>query len=251
MNSVAALCGFLLYPRHHSGFKGLLLGGGVLLLAAAASALNQILDRDLDGLMLRTHNRPLPAGRLTIRSAAVAGIATSLGGVTLLAAGGGYLPPLLGVITLLIYLGLYTPLKRHTTMALPIGALCGAIPPLIGWSMAGGVVTDFRAVILCGLFFIWQMPHFWLLQERYRDDYRRANLPLRATSPALLQLWVAALGATLLLLPLFGLLTNAASLLLATLPLLLVMFSLFHKQQYLFTGLSVMPLLLALLLYLP
>jgi protoheme IX farnesyltransferase len=248
LNGVSAACGFLLTARHGATLQLLAACGGVFLLAAGGSALNQLLDRDIDARMLRTAHRPLPTGALSISHASVAGCSTIVAGLCLLATSGTILPPLLGSVALVIYLAIYTPLKRHTPLALPLGALCGSIPPLIGWCLAGGEPGNFRIIILCGLFFIWQMPHFWLLQTRHKEDYRRAGLPLFEAGHGLLLLWIAALSAALLLIPLFGLATLSPWS--ALFPLLLVLLAMLKAERKLFACLSTLPLLLSLLLLL-
>lgn len=189
---------------------------GVALLAAAASAGNQFQERDLDARMLRTRNRPLPRGELTPTGALAVALALAAGGIALLGAV-GLLPALLGLAALGCYNGLYTPLKRCTPLALLPGALCGALPPLIGWSAAGGHPSDFRIVLVAALFYLWQLPHFWRLAEKYATDYRRAGLPLvQELLPGRLgrlarQSWVLATACAALLLPLYGLLQTPLS----------------------------------------
>lgn len=209
-NTLAALAGALLTPAPLPAAKLLAALAGVTLLAAAASALNQWQERDLDARMERTRQRPLVAGRLTDVALPLAATLAACG-LLLLAACGPW-PALLGLAALLCYNGLYTPLKRSSTAALPIGALCGALPPLIGWCAAGGTLADPHGWLLAGLLLLWQPPHVWLLSLRYAADYRRAGLPTLAThfgaGPllALCRLWTGALLAGALLLPALGLL---------------------------------------------
>ncbi|AMV73320.1 hypothetical protein JCM30471_17220 [Desulfuromonas carbonis] len=189
----------------------LLAFAGTGLLAAAGSALNQVQERDLDARMLRTCQRPLPAGQITPGGALALAAAIALCGLALLATTGP-LPLLLGLAALCCYNGLYTPLKRRTPLALLAGAGCGALPPLIGWSAAGGALTDFRILLLIALLYLWQLPHFWRLAEKHAADYRRAGLPLLQDrlDPQLARLarqsWSLAAASVALLLPLFGLL---------------------------------------------
>lgn len=217
MNGVAAAGGSLLFPETPELGQLLALGAGVALLACAGSALNQLLERRLDALMQRTRLRPLPAGQLTPLVVSLLGAWCLAAGTLLIFAAGGELPALLGVATLAWYLAVYTPLKRRTPFALALGALCGALAPVIGWSAAGGSLDDFRVVLLAGVFYLWQVPHFWLLQRRYADDYRRAGFPLFAppakvsgTAP-LFQLWMIAMIAGALMLPAFGVIGPAAA----------------------------------------
>ncbi len=244
LNGISALAGYALFPHSVSVLSAGVVCGGVTLLAAGGSALNQVLERDIDALMTRTRQRPLPDGRLTALAASCAGAGAVLAGLVLLGASGSVAAPLSGAAALAGYLLVYTPLKRRTALALPLGAICGATPPLIGWCLAGGVPSDYRIIILCGLFFLWQMPHFWLLQERHAADYRRIGIPLADISRGLLILWVVALSVATLLLPLFGLIVPSAALWFFPFPLLLVWLALTHAGRPLFTCLNLFPLLL-------
>jgi protoheme IX farnesyltransferase len=149
---------------------------GTALVAAGASALNQFLERDSDGLMWRTENRPLPAGRLLP-------IEVLLFGSLLGAAGIGYLAfmvrqplaALVAAITFLSYVFVYTPLKRKTTLNTLIGAVPGALPPVIGWLGIRGSF-DWEIGSLFVVLFLWQVPHFLAIAWIYREDYRRAGL---------------------------------------------------------------------------
>lgn len=189
----------------------LVAAAGTGLLAMAGSAFNQVQERDLDGQMLRTCHRPLPAGQIKPGTALVLALAIALSGLTLLATTGST-PPIIGLAALGCYNGLYTPLKRRTPLALLAGAGCGALPPLIGWSAAGGTITDFRILLLIALLYLWQLPHFWRLADKHAADYRRAGLPLLQDrlDPHLVRLarqsWSLAAASVALLLPLFGLL---------------------------------------------
>jgi protoheme IX farnesyltransferase len=148
----------------------------VFLLAAGGSALNQVQERATDALMARTRHRPLPAGLLSPRAGLAVVLALFASALALLLAAGP-LPAGLGVFAIVWYNGVYTPLKKITPWALLPGALCGALPPVLGWTAAGGAVADYRIILLAGIFFLWQVPHFWLLARRCRRDYRRAGLP--------------------------------------------------------------------------
>jgi protoheme IX farnesyltransferase len=254
VNGVTALGGYCLFPAPVKGALLLAALCAVTLLAMGGSALNQLLERDLDAVMSRTMSRPLPQGRLSAAMVFLLGIGTLLAGLLLLAASGGYLPVMFGGFALIWYLAVYTPLKRRTPLALPLGALCGAFPPLIGWCLAGGTPTDSRIVVLAGLLFLWQIPHFWLLQERHAADYRRAGIPLvnfHATLAApipLLLLWVAALAVATLLLPLMGgmnrYITPGFPLIALILPLLVMQ----RFKHLLFPAFSLFPVAITVLL---
>ena len=255
MNGTAALGGYLLFPAPEEALTGGAVFLGVSLLAAAGSALNQLLERDLDAVMRRTKNRPLPSGELSPVVAALLGLASLLAGGILLAQFGGPVPVTLGLATLLWYLAVYTPLKRVTCFALLLGALCGCAAPMIGWSVAGGALADFRVVLLAGILYLWQVPHFWMLQRRHAEDYRVAGFPLfvpadggRGLAPFQL-IWMTAMIAGALMLPAFGLLgDNALPWSVAfSIPLLLGIAR--RWEPALFAGLNLFPVLVTLALY--
>jgi len=148
---------------------------GTTLTAFGANALNQYRERDIDARMERTRLRPLPAGRLTAEVALVYGVAVSLLGTFILLAWSGPLPAVLAALTILLYVLVYTPMKQVSTLNTLVGAVCGAIPPLIGWAAAtGGLETG--GWLLFALLFVWQMPHFLALAWMYRKDYERGGL---------------------------------------------------------------------------
>ena len=249
MNGIAALGGYSLFPGQRSIAVMLTTCTGVTLLAMGAAALNQVMERDIDALMVRTRLRPLPQGEMTPVAATFIGCGVSLAGCTALFSAGGLLPVLLGLAALAWYLAVYTPLKRRTPLALPLGALCGSVPPLIGWCMAGGALTDFRIITLAGMFFIWQIPHFWLLQARHADDYRRAGIPLFVVSPGHFGLWLAALTSTALMLPAFGILGHHAAYGFGiSLSILLVM-GMRRREHSVFSYLNLFPVLVTLTLF--
>lgn len=187
------------------------IAAGVFLLASGASALNQFQERDIDGRMERTRRRPLPSGALPPRHALALSIGLIFAGLAILSLL-GLLPLLLGVIAVLWYNGVYTLLKRKTAFATIPGALVGAVPPALGWTVSDESLVDPRLLALAAFFFIWQVPHFWLLLLSFRDDYARAGLPSITTKISEHQLrritvvWIAAASASSLLLPLFGVL---------------------------------------------
>ena len=253
LNGVAALGGYLLHPAAlHVISLGALMGG-VALLAAGGSAINQVLEQDLDRLMARTSRRPLPQGDLTPLSGTVLGSIAIMGGLMLLAAVGGLLPPLLGVAALGWYLAVYTPLKRRTSLALALGAMCGAVPPLIGWCLAGGNPADYRVMLLAGLLYLWQIPHFWLFQRRHAADYRSAGIPLfcpPVREACLFWLWMLALIAAAMLLPAFGIIGRHVAIWYAVFPLPLAVISLARSERLLFPYLNLFPLLVTVTLFL-
>ena len=143
---------------------------GTALTAAGAAVLNQVIERDHDRLMPRTRNRPLPAGRISMPEATVYGLTLAGVGIFCLAVTVNGLTALLGAATLVSYIAVYTPLKRTTTLNTVVGAVPGALPPVMGWTAAHGAVGPQAAVLFCILFF-WQMPHFLAIATMYRRDY--------------------------------------------------------------------------------
>ena len=147
---------------------------GTLLVASGTATLNQWMERVWDGQMRRTAMRPLPSGRVSSREALVFGILLSIAGGVYLAIAVNVLSSLLAVSTLLSYLFIYTPLKRKTPLCTMIGAFPGAMPTLIGWAGAGTTINR-QALLLFGVLFLWQFPHFLAIALMYRDDYSRAG----------------------------------------------------------------------------
>src|SRR5579862_1336670 len=153
---------------------------GTLLVASGTATLNQWLERVWDGQMRRTASRPLPAGRLTAREAFCFGMLLSIAGGLYLAVAVNALAALLATSTLLSYLLIYTPLKRKTPLCTMIGAFPGAMPTLIGWAGAGAPINR-QALLLFGVLFLWQFPHFLAIALMYRDDYSRAGYHMLPT----------------------------------------------------------------------
>ena len=148
---------------------------GTLLLVGSANTLNMYLERDIDGRMARTRRRPLPAGRLRPGVALWFGVAQTLVAVPLLTFGANALCGLLGTLALLGYVLVYTPLKQHTVHALLVGAVPGAMPPLLGWTAASGSISA-AALALFAVLFLWQIPHFLAIALFQGKDYRAAGL---------------------------------------------------------------------------
>jgi len=150
---------------------------GTALVAGGASAINQVIERDADGLMRRTRLRPLPDGRLgPVEALAFAAILSVLG-LLVLAAGVNVASSVVALATLVSYAGVYTPLKRRTSFATVIGAIPGALPPVIGWAAAVGTLSQ-GAWVLFAILFLWQLPHFLAIAWMYREDYARAGFPM-------------------------------------------------------------------------
>ncbi len=147
---------------------------GTALVAGGASAFNQVLERVPDGLMRRTRLRPVPDGRLQSTEALVFATVLAFAGLTMLAAAVNWLSAVVALVTLLTYALVYTPLKRRSSFATVIGAIPGALPPVIGWAAARGALSQ-GAWVLFAIVFLWQLPHFLAIAWIYRDDYARAG----------------------------------------------------------------------------
>lgn len=154
---------------------------GTALSACGAAALNQWWERALDGRMRRTATRPLPAGRMHPNDALMLGLLFSLSGVVCLFLFVNTLTAALSLATILLYILVYTPLKRVTTLNTLIGAVPGALPPLIGWTAATGAI-GLEGMILFAILWFWQMPHFLAISWMYRDEYRGAGFVMLSGS---------------------------------------------------------------------
>jgi len=150
---------------------------GTALVAGGASALNQAWEHETDGLMRRTRLRPIPGGRLRVADGTWFGTLLSAAGLIELTWKVNPLAAAVAAATLVSYVFVYTPLKRRTSLSTLVGAVPGALPPVIGWAAATGTIS-MPAVVLFGIVFLWQMPHFLAIAWLYRDDYRDAGLPL-------------------------------------------------------------------------
>lgn len=150
---------------------------GTALVAGGAAVLNQLYERDTDALMRRTRLRPLPDGRVSPADARVFGIVLSLAGLAILAARATWLSAGLALATLVVYLMVYTPMKRRTSLATLVGAVPGALPALIGWTASHGSI-DMGGATLFSIVFLWQIPHFMAIAWLYRDDYGKAGFPM-------------------------------------------------------------------------
>ncbi|MFO0756143.1 MAG: heme o synthase [Byssovorax sp.] len=195
---------------HAPRLSGLSLLFGVLgtaLVVSGANTLNMYLERDTDRLMERTKNRPLPTGRMAPSLALRFGLLLAAVSIPMLTFGVNALTGLLAAVSLVSYVLLYTPLKRRTTISLLIGAVPGAMPPLMGWTAVTGRI-ELPGLLLFGVMFLWQIPHFLAIATFRRDDYRRAGLKIlpvergdRVTRHHIVGYLVALLLVTLLLVP--------------------------------------------------
>ncbi|MGA8659337.1 MAG: heme o synthase [Chthoniobacterales bacterium] len=147
---------------------------GTALAAAGAAALNQVFESEFDSRMRRTRNRPLPARRMSINEGLLIGVACSAAGIVYLSLATNLTAGMLTAVTVGTYLFAYTPLKRVTTLNTVVGAIPGALPPVIGWAAARGEAS-FESWILFAILFLWQMPHFLAIAWLYREDYKQAG----------------------------------------------------------------------------
>jgi protoheme IX farnesyltransferase len=150
---------------------------GTALVAGGAAALNQVWERRTDALMRRTSGRPLPGGRLSAAESTWLGVALSIAGLVQLVAWVNITAAWVAGVTLVSYVFFYTPLKTRTSLSTLVGAVPGALPPVIGWAAATGSISV-PAMVLFGIVFFWQMPHFLAIAWMYREDYARAGIPL-------------------------------------------------------------------------
>ena len=155
----------------------LMLTLGGFLLAGASGCINQILEKDFDAIMNRTKNRPIPTGRITVNEAIVFSIVCGLFSLIILWIYTNPLTVILSLVSMVLYSFVYTPLKRVGPIAVFVGAIPGALPPLLGWVAATGSISH-EAMIIFGIQFIWQFPHFWAIAWVADDDYKKAGFKL-------------------------------------------------------------------------
>ncbi|MFO0753851.1 MAG: UbiA family prenyltransferase [Thermodesulfovibrionales bacterium] len=213
--TASAAAGFLLAP-HGSG-RGLAgLVTGVLFLASGSGALNHYTDRNLDRLMPRTWNRPLPAGTIRPCAALLFSLALVAAGLCLLLRESSAAAAL-GAVAVFWYNCFYTHLKRKSSFAAVPGGVAGALPPAIGWAAAGGGLPGMELVAVCSLLFLWQVPHSWLLALQWGRDYEGAGIPSvaallgRKRLTRVLFVWIYAASINCLLIPLFASACSSAS----------------------------------------
>ncbi len=190
---------------------------GVFILAAGSSAINHYQERKTDALMDRTKSRPIPSGRITPLYAVITAVSFVVLGSLIIYFSANITAVILGLVALLWYNVVYTPLKKKFALAVVPGSLIGAIPPVIGWVAAGGYVFNPKAIALAMFFFIWQIPHFWLLLLLFGKDYEKAGFPTLTkifTNDQLSRItfvWMTALAVSCLLIPFFDISSNPMS----------------------------------------
>jgi protoheme IX farnesyltransferase len=172
----SALAGYI-FCNHGVDWQGFIVFSGVLLLAGGASALNQYQERNQDVLMSRTKDRPLPMGQLSPASVLTITAILIVSGTLLLFFLTTPLTALLGIFNIAWYNAVYTPLKKKTSFAVLIGAITGAIPPMMGWTAAGGSLFSREIMFIAFFMFFWQIPHFCLLLLKFKKDYEAAGFP--------------------------------------------------------------------------
>ncbi len=187
---------------------------GIFILACGSAALNHFQDRDKDILMKRTSNRPIPSGKISPGMVLIIAIIEIALGTYIIYLGSNFLAAQLGLLALIWYNGIYTPLKRKTAFAVVPGSIIGAIPPMVGWVAGGGQLSDPRLLVLAFFFFIWQVPHFWLLMLKYGKEYEDAGYPSITSMISKQQIknatfmWTAATAVTALMIPVSGLIST-------------------------------------------
>jgi heme o synthase len=237
----SASVGYIIF-RHNFDLKGIYTLIGVFLISGAASALNHYQEREQDALMTRTENRPLPLKEIKPGTVLIISAILGISGSCLLYFECSTTAALLGIINMAWYNAMYTPLKKKTSFSVLIGSLTGAVPPVIGFTAAGGSITDARIIAVAIFMLLWQIPHFWLLIIRYAKEYEKAGFVsvLKVLSEYSVSriafIWMLASMACSFTFPFYHILSN--SILIAGLFLLniVVIFilarSLFHKMHY-------------------
>ena len=207
--ALSTFTGFILAHQELSG-EIILPVMGVFFLACGSCALNQYQEREDDRRMERTKARPIPSGALKPSTAFLISIGLIFSGSFILLYGASLIAWGLGLFAIIWYNGVYTYLKRKSAFAVIPGALIGAVPPTLGWVSGGGHLLDPRILAVCFFFFIWQVPHFWLLLLDFGEDYENAGFPslTRVFTPAQLGritfIWIFATAVTCVIIPLFG-----------------------------------------------
>src|SRR5690606_9747087 len=169
--------GFVLASGELNWFKLVMLFAGGFLLSGASIVINQIKEKEYDKLMTRPMNRRLPTGRVSVQEAMVFGTICAVAAIVILMVFTNPLTTLLSIVSMILYSFVYTPLKRVGPIAVFVGAIPGALPPLLGWTAATGVISH-EALIIFGIQFIWQFPHFWAIAWVADEDYKKAGFKL-------------------------------------------------------------------------
>ncbi len=187
---------------------------GVLMLACAATVLNQYQERKQDALMQRTRNRPIPMGLITPVQSLLIALVSGVAGTIVLYLLTNPLTALLGLFNIFWYNAVYTPLKKRTPFVVIVGAVTGAVPPVMGWTAAGGLLIDKEILFIAAFLFLWQIPHFLLLLLKYKDDYDKAGFKSATISlndeqvKSVVFIWTLGTALITLFFPLFGIISG-------------------------------------------
>jgi protoheme IX farnesyltransferase len=178
---MTAWCGYF-FGAHEAGVPWLSWGlfhalVGIGLVSSGTAALNEVLERDIDGFMRRTAQRPIPAGRISLLHAVIVGLLASIGGSVYLAVFTNSLTGLLTLLTSIVYLAAYTPLKRVSPICTFVGAFPGAMPGVLGWTAVRGRL-EWGTLVLFAILFVWQFPHFFSIAWLYREDYAKGGVKM-------------------------------------------------------------------------
>lgn len=173
---LTTITGYVLAAQSFS-FEMIITVFGLFILACGSAIINQYQEHKDDAKMVRTSGRPIPSGRISAKNALLLGISFSIVGSLMIFFNSGLIAMSLGILALIWYNAIYTPLKKITPFAVIPGSVIGALPPLVGWVAGGGSLSDPRALIMAFFFFIWQVPHFWLLMLKYGQQYEEAGFP--------------------------------------------------------------------------
>lgn len=207
--SLSTTLGYIMYRERLDG-EFVMPVLGLWLLSMGSAALNHYQERELDARMERTRSRPIPSGRISAQGVLLIAFLWSAIGAALLYFSSGILAMQLGLLALIWYNAIYTPLKQKTPFAVVPGSAIGAFPPMVGWVAAGGSLTHPKILMTAFFFFIWQIPHFWLLLQRYSDQYEKAGFPTLGKIYSDLQIrritfvWTFAAALSALMIPAFG-----------------------------------------------
>ena len=186
LSSLVVFSSVITYLTAASGkinwFEVFILASAGLLVTGSANGINQIIEKDYDKLMVRTANRPVSTGRMSVKEAIISSLLMGLIGVLLIGFYLNQLSGLLALISLLSYAFIYTPLKRITPISVFVGAFPGAFPTMLGWVAYTGKI-DTAAIILFGVQFVWQFPHFWSIAWLLEDDYKLAGFKMLPFNP--------------------------------------------------------------------
>jgi protoheme IX farnesyltransferase len=224
--ALSTTVGFILFNEAFT-FQMILPTFGVFLLACGSSAINHVQESEYDALMERTKYRPIPSGRINKNFALFIALIIVTAGSIVLFTSSNLLALLLGWTALAWYNFIYTPLKKKFALAVIPGSLIGAIPPIIGWTAAGGSPFHIQILTIGLFFFIWQIPHFWLLLLIHSNDYEKAGYPTLNQKFNQKQIskytfiWIAILTISCLLIPIFNVSSNIFS------SLLIILFGVF------------------------